>query len=102
MALVVKYEEIRSNVIPALEQDLEEMQNIHKNLKDTVETLSSTYMAGEASVAYAEEFEVEIAKIFMKMEGNIQAYTKQLDDICNKFEAKDAEISGVLNSNIVS
>ena len=102
MALVVKYEEIRTNVIPALAQDLEEMQTVHKNLKNTVDTLTSTYMAGDASNAYADEFEKAIAQIFKKMENNIQSYNKQLEDICAEFEARDAEISEALNSNIIS
>lgn len=99
MALKVNYEGIRADVIPALQNNADEMRNIHTELKGTVETLVSEYMEGSASQSYADEFTNMIQGIFTNMETNLDSYCTQLEDICAKFEAEDQQISNILNGS---
>lgn len=97
MALEVKYAEIRSTIIPKLQEEFEEMTSIYNEMNATVNgIIENKYMVGEAADSYVVEFTDPIADIFAKLNTNIQNYCAQLENICNEFEKQDSEVSEIL------
>lgn len=97
MALEVKYEEIRTNVISELQNQQEEMETIYKEMTAAVKGIvENKYMIGAAADNYVLEFTEPISEIFTKLNTNIDSYCKQLESICQEFEKQDAEVSAAL------
>lgn len=98
MALEVKYDEVRSNVIAKLQELQETMVTCHSELNDTVAGISGNgYMIGDAANAYAAEFTESITTLFQNLNTNLQSYCDQLESVCAEFEKQDAETSQMLN-----
>lgn len=97
MALEVRYEEIRSNVIKSLQDQLEEMRSIYNEMNATVNGIvDNQYMVGASADNYVLEFTDPISEIFTKLNTNIDSYCMQLESVCAEFEKQDAEVSAAL------
>lgn len=99
MALEVKYAEIRSAVIPKLQEEFEQMTSIYNAMKAAVNgIIDNKYLVGASADSYVSEFTEPISEIFEKLNTNIENYCLQLESICNEFEKQDAEVSEILGA----
>lgn len=98
MALEVKYDEVRSNVIAKIQELQEAMVSYHADLNNAVDGISANrYMQGDAATAYATEFTDAISGLFDKLNQDLQSYCDQLESVCAEFEKQDQETSQMLN-----
>ncbi len=98
MALEVKYDEVRSNVIAKVQELQEAMVTYRSDLDYAVDGISANrYMQGDSATAYAAEFTEAISGLFDKLNNDLQSYCDQLESVCAEFEAQDQQTSEMLN-----
>ena len=96
MALDVRYEEIRSEVIAKLETQKREIENLLDKQSYTVETLPSV-MEGQALQAYMDEYEKIVKTIYSKLNVNLGDFSQQLESVCQQFENLDDDMKTQLS-----
>jgi WXG100 family type VII secretion target len=96
MALDVRYDEIRTQVIAKLNDQKGEMEDILSKLESTVGEIPS-HMEGDAAVAFVNEFDEIVKKIYTKLNINIGDFAAQLESVCSEFEKLDIEMQSQLS-----
>ena len=95
MALEVKYEEIRANVIARLEELSEEMVANLKSLDATVDEIPGC-AEGDVITAYINEYDTIVSEVYAKVNNGIGRYCAQLESVCAQFETADADMQADL------
>ena len=91
MALEVKYEEIRANVIAKLEELSQEMITNLQTLDGIVGEIPA-YAEGDVITAYINEYEDIVSDVYTKVNTGIEQYCGQLESVCAEFEKADADM----------
>lgn len=92
MALEVKYEEIRTNVIAKLEEYAEEMVTNLGTLDGIVGDIPGC-AEGDVITAYINEYEDIVQEVYSKINQGLADYSAQLESVCAEFERVDTEMS---------
>lgn len=98
MALDVRYDEIRSEVIGKLIEQKIQMEEGLSKLQRIVDQIPE-YMEGEAAQAYVIEFEEIVKRIYSKLNINVDNFANQLESVCQEFENLDNDIQGSLTNS---
>lgn len=91
MALEVKYNEIRSEVITKLGDYADEMVTNLQTLNQVVESIPE-YAEGDVINAYIDEYNEIVQQVYIKLNTGLDNYTAQLESVCAEFEKVDAEM----------
>ena len=91
MALEVKYEEIRSNVIAKLEEYAGEMVTNLGTLDGIVGEIPGC-AEGDVITAYINEYENIVQEVYQKLNTGLEQYSAQLESVCAEFERADADM----------
>ena len=98
MALEVKYEEIRANVIAKLEELSDEMITNLGTLDGIVGEIPGC-AEGDVITAYINEYETIVADVYSKVNSGISQYCGQLESVCAEFERVDTEMQSQIGGN---
>lgn len=96
MALEVKYNEIRSDVIAKLEEYAGELSDNLTTLNGIVSDIPQ-YAEGDVITAYMNEYESIVQRIYMNLNTGLEQYIAQLNSVCDEFEKLDAEMQAEVN-----
>ena len=98
MALEVKYEEIRANVIAKLEELSQEMITNLGTLDGIVGEIPGC-AEGDVITAYINEYDTIVSDVYSKVNTGIAQYCGQLESVCAQFEKVDAEMQAEIGGN---
>lgn len=91
MALEVKYEEIRSEVISKLEELSGDMITNLGTLDGIVGEIPGC-AEGDVITAYINEYESIVSDVYAKVNNGIAQYCGQLESVCAEFETVDMDM----------
>ena len=90
--MVVKYNDIRTNVIERLVEESTKLEAILGKLSNTVnDIIEYNYLAGQTAEGYIDEFKTIVSTKFSSINGNVTAIAEQLEGICATYAKLDEE-----------
>ena len=96
--MVVKYTDIRTNVIQKLVEESSNLETILTDLSTVVnDIIDYKYLSGQTSVGYIDEFNNKVSTKFSSINANVAAIAEKLESICATYETLDQETNAAIS-----